>query len=438
MKLTKIGFAASTALCLSMASAYADSNEAYLTQTKDNHSALIDQSDGSGNKAGRSDGAILQFGRNTTLGNTLTIDQDGSNNAVGTGQVAAGENTGFYQLNQSGPGSTATISQDSSGTAAALGNSIVKVYQRSETASASGSLLVATQTGDENEITSVSQRRNGSTDGSTAGRLGHTATLSQTGNDNLIALVNQSGANQSAVLSITGNSNGRGTLSGLAAVGAADSSAVQSGSSNRLNYMVSDGDNNQFGFLQAGNGNSAEGLTILGDRNELGIYQSGNTNTVSLAAVTGDDNVIGLTQNGVGNTASASILNGGSNNEFGIMQNGVTNVASLSIDGDDNGLSSSTGLFGVAATVGGLDGMISQWGTSNEATLTVVGNGNAFALGQGAALGDGNGNLITGVVSGNNNAAAVSQLSNGNTAVFTQTGNGNAAGISQGVTSPTT
>src|SRR6056297_3443635 len=86
MKLTKIILASTTALGLSMTAAMADTNETYTEQDGDNHQLLITQ-DGNFNDAGFSGDAVTQRNQFTSLGNTLTIDQDGDNNAIGTGQI---------------------------------------------------------------------------------------------------------------------------------------------------------------------------------------------------------------------------------------------------------------------------------------------------------------------------------------------------------------
>lgn len=430
MTLTKKVLITTTALTLSAGMSYADNNEAYIDQLGNNHSAIITQDAGSNNKAGSVGNEILQRSQFTpTFGNTLSITQNGDDNEVGLDTVPS-RNSGFFQFNQSGPGSTATVLQDTNG------NVIGRVNQVARTASATGNTLTVTQDGgDNNEIGFISQDRSGSVDGTPAGRLGHTASITQTGNNNFIALVRQgtqfdSSAGNEVTMLIVGDNNGGGSLTGLASVGASESSVVQSGTSNTLDYTVDTGNFNQFGFLQDGDSNMANGLTITGDRNELGIIQTGDMNEVSLASIDGSDNVIGFSQTGESNLASATIMGMGSNNEFAIMQNGFDNDASIMIDGDDNG-ATSTGLFGVAALVGGTNGVIAQWGDMNDASLSITGSNNAFALAQGTSIANGNNNLIMGTVDGDDNAVAVAQGGDGNTAVFTQTGNGNSLGIIQ-------
>ena len=308
-------------------------------------------------------------------------------------------------------------------------NTIGWIEQFSRTARTTGNTLTATQMGgDDNIINSIRQDAD---TGAPGARFGHTASITQNGTDNFIDRVLQTGSGNDATLAIEGDNNGGGALTGLAIVGAENSSAIQQGTSNKLGFAITGGSDNQFGFRQNGTGNEALGLAILGNFNELGVNQSGTTNTVSLATINGNDNVIGFMQNGTSNVASATVAGSGNNNEFGIAQTGTTNDATVNITGSDNGARSTVGLFGVAASVGGTNGLVEQYGMSNIALLNITGDNNAFALAQGSAVADGDNNSITGTVNGNNNAAAVSQSGSNNIAVFAQTGNGNSAGIIQ-------
>jgi len=427
MKLSKFALISGTALTLSMSAAFADNNnEAYLDQTGNGgHSASIDQSGGSYNQAGSATLNVTQQNRsagNPPNGNTLTIEQSGSYNAVGLVTVP-GRNSGFFQLQQGlDSRNSATVTQSSDS------NTIGWISQVAGFGSTTGNTLTSTQKGgDGNIINSISQDRTDNGDGHVA----HTASITQNGTDNFIDRVLQTGSGNDATLAIEGDNNGGGALTGLAIVGAENSSAIQQGTSNQLGFAITGGSDNQFGFRQNGTGNEALGLAILGNFNELGVDQSGTTNTVSLATINGNDNVIGFMQNGTSNVASATVAGSGNNNEFGIAQTGTTNDATVNITGSDNGARSTFGLFGVAASVGGTNGLVEQYGMSNIALLNITGDNNAFALAQGSAVADGDNNSITGTVNGNNNAAAVSQSGSNNIAVFAQTGNGNSAGIIQ-------
>ncbi|MFN3721726.1 MAG: beta strand repeat-containing protein [Paracoccaceae bacterium] len=425
MKSSNILFATASVMALSVTSALADNNEAWLTQTNNGHSASIDQSAGSNNQAGRSGLQVVQLGEFTLLGNTLSITQSGNNNDIG---LVGG---GFRQFNQSGPGSTATVTQSTDD------NVIGSVLQVARTASATGNSLVATQQGGNgNTINLIAQDRSGQLGAGASTRRGHSAVVTQNGAHNFIDVVRQgtqfdSSAGNVASIIINGDNNGGGSLTGLALVGAANSSSVQSGTANEIGFLVSGGSSNQFGFRQVGSANQAVGLELVGSNNELGVNQAGTTNVVSLATIGGDGNVIGFNQAGTSNQASATVSGTGNNNEFAILQNGTTNSADVSIVGSDNGATASNGLFGAALLTGVTAGLIEQFGNSNEAELDIIGGNNAFAFLQGIGMVDGDFNSITGTVTGNNNAAAVSQSGSSNTANFTQVGNGNSAGIKQ-------
>ncbi|MDE4276369.1 hypothetical protein PXK58_19015 [Phaeobacter gallaeciensis] len=455
---------ASTAMALAGA-AWADNNEAWLDQIGSNHSAMINQAAGSNNKAGANGNSVTQSSLNTSLGNTLTITQSGDDNDVGLG-VILNRNSGFFQLNQSGQGSTATVSQTSNG------NSIVTINQVARTGNFIGNSLTVTQeVGDDNSIGAISQDRSGSTDGTVAGRIGHTATilqsgsaneiglarqgtqfdesaangmsLEQTGADNYIGNAIQSGTSNSMTAVFTGNDNGADNGKGTTSFGSgiatfADDAGVpqgdltQIGDSNFIDMMVT-ADRTYFGIQQTGDRNRVDPITITGTRNELGILQQGNYNLASVSDIATFGNNIGIRQVQDNNTATVSfgtgVLGG---NKFGILQDGMWNTASVSIsDGGANGIvppyASLAGPAGLVAGTAGFErGMIKQLGDLNAATITVVGSENEFGT-----LQDGNDNFLSASMTGTLNVSAIAQVGSNNLSSTSQNGSNNNLGVSQ-------
>ena len=436
---------------MASSAAATDDNQAFVTQESNGHTALITQS-GSNNRAGQSGAnlGVLQRSEFTQLGNTLTITQSGDNNVAGDTQVL-NRGGSIHQLNQSGPGSAATFTQSSND------NVIGQTDQVARTASATGNTLtIIQQGGDGNEITRVRQDRSGSVDGAASGRLGHNATITQNGASNLIALVDQgsqfnNSSDNGLVATIQGDSNGRGALSGVADI-VDDSSFIQAGTSNRIEFSITNGDSNQFGFSQNGSNNQALTVEITGDLNELGVSQTGSDNVVNIATIEGDANIVGLTQNGDANRGDLTLIGvsdrnaisltqlgsnvgiitvEGSDNAFDVSQDGVGNTAEVSIIGDFNGSPTTFGVGGDAASIGLFSGDINQVGDDNNISFdigdaTTAGANNAFAFQQ-----TGDNNAITGSQIGDGNQVAIAQIGNGNTASFAQLGNGNNLGVVQ-------
>lgn len=355
-----------------------DTNTANIVQR-----GTADTITGQGPSAGHWINVIVQT-HTTGAANSLDIEQAGAFSAW----YGGGQNNRIDTVRQNGAGNTATISQNGTG----------------PVLSTSGQQ----QRGPANVIQRVEQIG-----------VGHDATVTQNGHQNYVEKVEQTSSDNSAIISLTGDGNGAtrnggypgghpsvGLLFGAAGVaGAAASSVVQGGGSgNQVQYTVSGGNDNQFGFYQLGDDNQATGISITGDDNHLGVYQSGNDNKLVLAEIGGNDNVVGLKQIGNDNTAN------------------------LTINGDRNGgyNSFTSPIIPLGLTAGLLE---QSGGNFNNVTLTVSGSDNVFATKQ-----IGSNNTITGTQDQSGllgNQVAVVQLGNSNTATFTQTGSGNAASISQ-------
>lgn len=251
---------------------------------------------------------------------------------------------------------------------------------------------------------------------------GNTATVSQDGFKNYVAKVEQKTMGNTATIDLQGNYNGAALAvnsdattvgaftvgRGAALAGAAASSVWQNGTSNQVEYRVVGANRNQFGFFQEGTGNQAIDIQITGDANELGVYQDGTDNKLNLSYITGSENIIGL------------------------IQNGTKNEATVNVSGDQNVGYNDFNPLKAAAGLGLTAGLLEQYGTFNQVSLTVTtGNNNVFASLQDNTIGASTWNKITATQNGSSNEAAVSQVGNQNTAVVSQNGSFNNVSISQ-------
>ena len=432
MKLTKFLLTTTTALGLSVTTAFANGNDAFLDQNGDEHSALIEQS-GDNNDAGGVGSEITQNGHR----NNLDVLQSGNDNSIGLGTNSFTGSTGILQTHtgivpsDTRRGNSLSIVQSSNG------NTVGAVDQDSSTqGNNTRNSATITQAGDGgNEIDSVRQRKNSSTR--------NTLNATQEGRNNLIAGIFQNsnvGGNGLNTIDVymAGTDNGHGALSGFAAdTGATTSSLIQDGRGNSIDLDINGRpsipvpDENQFGITQLGNNNTVNTVTLDTKRANLGIYQDGNGNEVAPSTISGNDNTIGILQIMDDNLAAVTVA--GTGNSFLIDQNGVSNDASVTISGNNNGdgLVFGDPLSGSALTASLADaawerGVLRQFGDDNFANLTQFGNGNMFGT-----LQKGNSNIINGTQDGMTNQVAVVQVGMTNTTGYSQVGSGNNAGIVQ-------
>ncbi len=404
MRITTI-LAASTALTVLIGGAAqaADDNESYVDQAGTGNSASISQS-GSDNDAGLSSLRIRQ----EDFRNRLTIVQSGDGNGAGTeaGGILQKSNRDGVDGNQmsieqiSSGNVVGAASQISAGTNTSLQRNILNIRQGD-----AGDLLGSGG----NRISSVVQWRQSS--------RGNEANLTQSGSQNVIALVSQyspsaGGGNNRNVMTVlmSGDDNGGGTLTGASALAGATASsliqgdAVTRASQSSINLTIS-GDTNQYGITQYGDQNSVGSVLISGSGNQLGISQNGNRNGLALSTIAGTGNTIGLDQDG------------------------DDNVATVIVGGNSNGGGTLAGEAGTLAAANGLvSGLVKQDGLNNQATLSITtSDNNQFAF-----LQDGNGNVVDGAIGGGgSNSATVVQIGNTNTSIFTQSGSSNVVAISQ-------
>lgn len=406
-----IFFATATALTVVMSvSALANGNSTYLTQNGNGNLATIDQSGGVSNVAGTVSNKLNQTrnGVNPSVGlyNRLSIVQSGDGNSVGAAGFNQTMTYGFSAQNTGYAGVNLIDIEQSSD-----GNVVGAVSQTSAT-HASGNILAITQGGaGGHTVGRVFQERTQTTV--------NTASITQTGSSNYLALVVQkaglaSSTPNTIVASFSGDNTNSSTWdagSAASASGATFAALIQGrevGASyaygNKISVDVS-GDNNKIGVTQTVLGNhavenSVEGVSITGSSNELGVFQQGTKNTLALSTIAG------------------------TGNELGVRQIGSNNTATVNVTGDFNGGANAFG--GFAETVGLTEGLITQNGSNNAADLTVDGDNNVFGLSQ---LGDNNNVDLT--QDGNTNQAAISQTGDSNTAFASQTGSSNNLAIMQ-------
>lgn len=446
---SKLALSTATAMAVLLGAAHAGDNESFISQfagASNNgltNSALVDQSGGSGNKAGSDDRKLTQTTTTSQVNNvpgmfknTLSITQTGSANSVGLGEIANVQGNepkqhGVFQRTNSHTlsGSTTNslvVNQSNSG------NSVGAVFQSNSSRVGTNTTSVLQGGGGSHEVVSITQRQGNSSVNATVNNID----ITMTGSDNHLYRVEQysAGANSTTntiKATIGGTGNGHDALAGHAAATGATSSSLLQGryvfgvahypATNSDIELEITGDDNSFGSSQYGDNNTVGVIAVSGDRNQVGTYQDGNDNVISIAAVGGDDNNFGIRQVGNDNDGYASV--DGSGNQFAVAQIGNENDASIRLDGNDNG---GTGVLTGAASIGLASGYVDQLGDNNLIDFEVTGNNNLFAFRQA-----GDDNEAHGTVEGNNNQVAVSQLSSGNFSFTSQVGVNNVIGVKQ-------
>ena len=428
------------ALTLSVASAHADDNNAFLDQTGMGNSAAINQTGGDKNFVGRS-GPRGDWLQQKGDSNQLQVTQTGSQNSVGSNST--GTSGDFLQLGGSNNTSIRQIGDE---------NNIEVITQYSDADDATKNDLVVNQTATTsgNTIGEISQnaRTGGDQDDS---EPGNSMSVRMTGNANIIkwlrqesdrgalggqgVLLPEDNSRNLVTIRIEGSNNGANGLEGLADVaGLSGGEYGQYGRGNSMNVAIN-GTDIQLGVVQRGGSNTFRGLEISGEGNQVGANQWGRKNTVTLLEVSGSENQIGFDQAGNGNTATGFIGNG-NYNTVQMQQYGDLNTAILKIQNGGNRNGQAVNMKGVArdllnATNSGLSaGVMAQWGNNDTATIKISrANNNAFATRQSGG-GDTN-NEIDVEIAGNKNATAIVQAGDNNEADLSQAGNRNSASILQ-------
>ncbi|WP_114008831.1 hypothetical protein [Cohaesibacter intestini] len=371
------------ALLMLASPALANDNEVYIGQTGVTNRVAIDQL-GEANMVGANDSSlfVLQDGSN----NDVAVTQTGyANQAGATGSAGA---VGLQGLYQTGDSNSLTITQQS--TASTGLNVIGAVSQVAPTSLASGpsNSLTITQT-DASILGAV-----GSGNGDSAHTVGEILQI-QTGTSANIATISQ-----------YDGSNGGDT-------------------GNRVQILVQDGTDNLATITQQ------EAANQVGDLRQFG---SGNGATVTQEDGT-DNRLDTFRQDGTGNRAIVT-MTGSRNLVFSLLQNNalmgvVGNLATITLGGDDNGGDGMGGLGQFTNNVTRLlqvaQAELRQLGDENMLNFVTSGASVANLYG---FVQDGDGNVISGTVDGEENEVALLQIGDGNRYDFSQTGNLNATAVS--------
>ncbi len=380
---------ASTALAIVAAPVLADDNFANLDQSGDGNSDLVTQGPGDGNRAGTGDLAVTQSGDS----NILTILQSGGGNDVGT------EGLGFLQESNR---NSAAITQSSSG------NRVGEVTQTGISSDAGGVALrrnvltIVQEEGDGNRVGVVEQTRSSAWWSTLF--AANSATVTQSGADNDIGTLIQSGFSQSATVTDDGNDNGIERIE-------------QQGLRNIASIAITGDGNGRSGLDFSGIDGAWRGLTqghIYQDNDRPGAtFYPAHTLTLT---INGDDTSFGFSQSGVGNTITGLVTDG-DGNQLGVNQLGPDNFASIEIDGSDNrafvdqalwpvNAGNETGLL-VAGDGNGVG--VLQAGGNNFANVTISGGDNLVNIAQSSLV---PGNLADVVIDGDGNDVALTQSGN--------------------------
>ncbi|MCY0094041.1 hypothetical protein [Hoeflea ulvae] len=353
----------------SVASAQNVSNEVWIGQTGTSNTISINQ-EGSGNLVGTDADDFLL--RQDGVSNTITIDQYGWSNAIGvTAGALAADPAGF---SQNGRGNTATINQENGLDSGS--NSISTIYQASPSQATSG-------------INQLSIEQSGS--GFRAGAAGH-----QIG-----SILQTSVAADTSPNTITITQSGGGFARGNVI-----KRILQSGTASSVTALQSDAEQ------------AIDYVSQIGDGNFLSVEQgNGDANTVGDVSQSGALNAASITQAGFRN----EVLSVFQNND-GIAISG--NVIEVMIAGDDNGGDGfgGVGYFGVmAGAIGAEQGSIIQIGDDNDIGFTVTrGDSNQYGYSQ---IGDGN--VVDVVIDGDANEVASMQIGDDNSLVVEVEGGAN-------------
>jgi hypothetical protein len=391
MKFYTTTLAATSALCLSMGMAYADSNTLHVDQTGNNNIADVDQSHGSGNnRVGSSANPVTQIGDDNYF-KYNNVGQSLGDATVDTA-LQQGNNNKLLLRDWGSAGHNATDN------AQQIGND--------------NYVYVEHNYGDRNTTAMIEERGND-----------NHIRINQNGNDGIIGTV-----------SIVGSGNGGASHSGWRENWGI--LIAQGGGHNSISNASIEGDNND-GW--PGSRGTA-----------MSINQTGTYNTASASMVGSDGNRVLISQGGIGNNNavviqgdtlastnnSADVLQNGDGNATRVEQLGSYNTVYADFLGDSNGVGTMTGVAGALADNDPNDNLFqgnvfqdssAASGLGNLVSYDVTGSDNLYAFAQ-----IGGSNSVTGSVTGNSNQVAVLQTGTGNVTGFTQTGgNNNAIAVSQ-------
>jgi hypothetical protein len=422
----KLTLATATAIGLMMGTAWGGGdNTLFIEQNGEGNTAKIQQAASSNNDIGLAGAPVLQQGNYNDFQEIQPPVGPGNNNDI----VAArqmGNSNKIYSINSNGAANNTIHSVLQNGDKNRL--SVSRNNQRSGTI---GTVIQGGYSGDpvggnanRISINQVTYNLPGSKPEFTGG--------------NSVDLVSQIGSGNTGY-----GSSGFGTQ------------ISQGGSLNRImesSVVGNDNaENNNYGrqfvhrISQKGIGNgqvNSTAITLGSNGNSIDVMQDGDANNFDVrqgADVTSTQNHAKVTQTGDNNLTIATQY--GSFNTLDARQNGDGNTISALVTGDSNGSSlfDDAGARGLAEAHSLSSGDIFQNRQDNRVGLTITSSSNQFAFLQTG----GNGNLITGTITGagsnqavgvqngSSNTASLNQAGGNNVAVFQQVGSGNTGTFGQ-------
>lgn len=426
MNIIKTGLVASTALTLSLSTAYAGSaNTLYLDQNGSNNVSDVDQSAGSGgNDIGTTGNHALQDGDGNQFKYRNTLSGAGSNNDIVNVLQDGNDNTMYFQ-DWNGAHNNVTNDAQQNGD-----NNSLSVKRNGGDDNV---LDVARVDGSDNDIKIYQSGQSGTIQnvhivGDGNGHSSH-------GNNTRYGVeISQSGGSGNIIrnATITGDNNDglagygyydpdydvRGTAIRIEQYGNAnDANATMWGSGGNAIYIGQTGGDGNFGDVNQGSSLGSTGnatkLTQTGSYNSGTITQSDSYNT-ALVTQTGTGNFLTATQVGDGNSLTTSFT-GDSNGGMGM-------------DGVAGDLVTSQSELTAGNMFQDSSGEIS----GNSINYIVNGSSNLFAFAQIGASNTIDGTVGTSTVASIGNQAAVLQEGSNNNATFSQAGNGgNYVSVSQ-------
>lgn len=278
----------STALLFTAGAAFAQSNDAAVSQNGDDNDAAVEQL-GSGNDAELNQGFDGQ-GQNGAIGD---IFQDGTDNSASLNQRAWGNDGNEHSIEQIGDANVANVDIYN-------GNNFGFVNQEGSennarmVQSGSGHGSVILQSGDENYAQSSSTAGSGNVTAIAQGVPGGLTGLPVNGGPQSLNLIPVfSSVGNAATLAVKGSDNEAGILQ----IGAYNNAGSNPQWSGDLGISI-DGDGNTAGIAQLGSENTAN-ISVLGNANMAMIGQMGNSNTGSIMQ-DGSGNSALITQDGMG------------------------------------------------------------------------------------------------------------------------------------------
>lgn len=310
---------------------------------------------------------------------------------VGSGNVIGIQSVDIWGLYQNGFGNYAILNQTGSNNIIGHSNSALS-FNAAAAQIGDNNVLNVVQQGDRNSIGYLGQADQNGVTAST----GNITSVLQKGNDNKIVRAEITGNFNQLTLASTGNNNViESTIKGIN-----NSSAITQGNNSSASNF------NSATQLLNGNGNTLIITQSLGGNNIAVQDLSVNTNASNV------ENSISIVQSGQGNNGYQSVQGG--KNTLSLNQTGIQNNSSFHVEGSENYFDAD------------------QTGTDNSIQdIQITGSFNGTGLLHNSIIQNGNSNLATFIINGNNNSEFLTQLGSLNGTNVNVQGNNNSATLHQ-------